>query len=58
MYISKLFNCTFYLGYFSGKFGDVMTTGDVPTVIRVTEEEQCARKQHLFFSNVHAIVKK
>lgn len=37
-------NLHVYLGYFSGKFGDVIITGDVPTVTRVNEEEQFAKK--------------
>lgn len=34
---------THILGYLSAKFGDVMITGDESMVIRVTEEEQCAK---------------
>lgn len=34
-----------YLGDFSGKFGDVIITGDDPTVIWVTVEEQFAKKR-------------
>lgn len=46
MYSSKmLLYCIAYLGYISGKFGDVMITGDLSTVTRVTEEEQFAKKQ-------------
>lgn len=44
-----------YLGYFSGKFGDVIITGDGPTVIWVNVEEQFAKKERQQFSPFSAV---